>query len=383
MNIVFVGLPGVPYRGRACDARLTYFANLLAKKHNVSIVNWFSPKSMINNKSGELDQSVNIVEVVEPKQVSGLKYKIYYIWSLLKEPFVLFGLNKTQHIDIIHIYTEVPFIYVVYKLVAFLIGAKLIYQYVEDRSTFESYNLFQKFFQSIGDKLAALFSDGVIPISHYLENKALNMNPNLHSLKIPPICDFNGFKKYPIQTEVLEDYLLYCGSVNYLDVIKLLINSDHYSKIHNHMKLILILSGDEKVVDQIKNDNSDCIVLTNLEYGKLISYFKGAQYLLIPLRDTLSEIARFPNKICEYIASNGVFVSTNIGEISYYFKDGENAIIANSFCVESFVEVFNNIDSGGYDRESLQRNAYELGFELFCMDAYEDDLNLFLSNLFS
>ena len=115
----------------------------------------------------------------------------------------------------------------------------------------------------------------------------------------------------------------------------------------------------------------------------LISYFKGAQYLLIPLRDTLSEIARFPNKICEYIASNGVFVSTNIGEISYYFKDGENAIIANSFCVESFVEVFNNIDSGGYDRESLQRNAYELGFELFCMDAYEDDLNLFLSNLFS
>ena len=58
MHIVFVGLPGVPYRGRACDTRLTYFANLFAKDNDVTIVNWFSPESLNKQGRGELNDKV-------------------------------------------------------------------------------------------------------------------------------------------------------------------------------------------------------------------------------------------------------------------------------------------------------------------------------------
>lgn len=65
MHIVFVGLPGVPYRGRACDTRLTYFANLFAKDNDVTIVNWFSPESLNKQGRGELNDKVSIIDVLK------------------------------------------------------------------------------------------------------------------------------------------------------------------------------------------------------------------------------------------------------------------------------------------------------------------------------
>jgi glycosyltransferase involved in cell wall biosynthesis len=45
----------------------------------------------------------------------------------------------------------------------------------------------------------------------------------------------------------------------------------------------------------------------------------------------LKDEARFPHKIGEYTAANRPIITTDFGEIKYYFKDMENALIADQF----------------------------------------------------
>lgn len=381
MHVVFVGLPGVPYRGRACDTRLTYFANLIAKNNDVTIVNWFSPSFLNKHGRGELEDKVEIIDIIKSNDAQGIKYKLLYIISLLKEPFTLLKLNKRKHIDIFHIYTERVYIYIVYWIIAKFIGAKLIYNYVEDRSSFKSNSRIKTIQQSFAEKIAAKLCDGVIPISHYLEDKAILINPSLKSLRIPPICDFESFKSIPLQIEIHEPYLLYCGSIGYKEVIDIVYNAYLASDLCNNMRMLFVLSGDKQTLEQAVKDYSQAIILTNLEYRKLISYFKGANCLLIPLRNITSEIARFPNKVCEYIAAEGLLMTTDVGEMSYYFQDGRNAIVSKDCSVDSLKEMMNSIHKGHYNLEKMKIASYSTGREFFDMNSYVKLFNDFLLSI--
>ena len=64
MNIVFVGLQGVPYFGRACDPRLANTANLLAVDGDVAIVNRYSSLMHKTMEGIKLAENVKQVEVL-------------------------------------------------------------------------------------------------------------------------------------------------------------------------------------------------------------------------------------------------------------------------------------------------------------------------------
>ena len=381
MNVVFVGLPGVPYRRRACDIRLTYFANLLASNNKVVIVNWYSPISLNKDNRGELDDSIQIVDIVKPRDTQGWISKLYYLWSIIIEPFTLFKLNKNQHIDIIHVYTERIFVYIAYYFIARTIGAKLVYSYVEDRSTFEYSSKFKRRLQSFADWIAAKCSDGVIPISDYLRNKALRINPKLKCIKIPPICDFEQFRKMPVRNIINDDYLLYCGSTSYIEVVEFIAQSFFESRICKLRKLVLVLSGNEKKKNEIKNKYPNAIVLSNLSYIDLISSFSFAEALFIPLRNIDSEIARFPNKVCEYIASGGLIISTSYGEIANYFRNNENALLCDEYRLESMIKLLDNIADGNFNMKDIKENAYRTGLKHFDIYSYKGSINEFLLSL--
>lgn len=381
MHIVFVGLPGVPYRRRACDIRLTYFANLLVYINNVTIVNWYSSTSLNRDGRGELNDSVQILDILKSRDTYGWKTKLLYLWSIIVEPFVLLKLNKRQHIDVIHVYTERIFVYITYFLIARLIGAKLVYSYVEDRSTFEYTFKYKRSLQSFADYLAAKCSDGVIPISDYLKCKALRLNSKLKCIKIPPICDFEQFRNMPVHNIIDGKYLLYCGSTSYIEVAEFIAKSFCESKISKSRKLVLVLSGNDKKKNEIKIKYPNTIVLSNLSYLDLISSFSFAEALFIPLRNMDSEIARFPNKVCEYIASRGVIISTNYGEIANYFKHQVNALLCDSYNVKEMTTLLDNIADGEFNLNEIKTNAYRTGIKLFDLYSYKESINDFLSSL--
>ena len=58
--------------------------------------------------------------------------------------------------------------------------------------------------------------------------------------------------------------------------------------------------------------------------------------LLIPLRPTIQDEARFPHKIGEYLASGNPVIATNYGEIKYYFEDKKNMLIADDYDIKKF-----------------------------------------------
>lgn len=381
MHIVFVGLPGVPFRRRACDIRLTYFANLLASTNKVTIVNWYSPVSLNKDNRGELDDSIQILDIVKSRDTHGWTSKLLYLLSLIIEPFVLLKLNKCQQIDVIHVYTERIFVYITYFLIARLVRAKLVYSYVEDRSTFEYTSKFKRGLQSFADWIAAKCSDGVIPISDYLKHKALRFNTELKCIKIPPICDFNQFHKMPVRCIIDGKYLLYCGSTSYIEVAEFIAKSFYDSKISKSRKLVLVLSGNDKKKNEIKRKYPNVIVLSNLPYLDLISSFTFAEALFIPLRNIDSEIARFPNKVCEYIASHGLIISTNYGEIANYFKHEDNALLCNDYRVEDMANLLDNIADGKFNMSLIKEKAYMVGLKHFDLYSYKDTINEFLSSL--
>jgi glycosyltransferase involved in cell wall biosynthesis len=65
-----------------------------------------------------------------------------------------------------------------------------------------------------------------------------------------------------------------------------------------------------------------------LERSALLAAYQHAAGLLIPLHDDLRSRARFPSKIGEYLVSGRPVVTTRVGEVERFLRDGDTAFIA-------------------------------------------------------
>ena len=375
MNILFVGTPATPYGNRACDVKLAAFANIVAKEHNVTILNRYSP--IKDRKDICLNKRVCIKEIINKHNSLSL---FFFLLSVLIEPFVIFDLNRKKKIDIIQIYSGHYLDFVFYKSIAFLIGAKVIYQYDEYALEKERRSGYYKWNSRRVDLKGPKLWDGVVCISDFLQEHAQKVNPNIVSMKLTPICDFSSFEQIHPENN-RGKYLLFCGSIGYYEVVDIIINSYRKSAISNSHDLILVLSGNEEKVESFKQKNTDITVLSGLPYDTLLSLYKGAVGLLIPLRNTIEDIARFPNKICEYLAAKGLVITTKYGEMPNYFKDGYNALVAEDFTVESITSKLDWLDDNLDKVDNLKKTAYKELYTTFDQDSNFEAVNDFLSKL--
>ena len=103
--------------------------------------------------------------------------------------------------------------------------------------------------------------------------------------------------------------------------------------------------------------------------------------MLIPLRNSIKDISRFPNKICEYSASKGVIVTTKYGEPAHFFKDKESAVISNECTVDSISDSLNWIYQNENKIESIGNKRYEVGFKYFDLISYQEGIKDFINSL--
>ena len=301
MNIVFVGLQGVPYFGRACDPRLANTANLLAEDGDVAMVNRYSSLNHKTMDGIKLANKVKCVEIIKRRKTGGLATMLLFVWSILCEPFSLWKLHRAKKIDYLHIYSGHYFDFVLYKLFAKMIGAKIVYEYVEYRTEKTSNpNLYHRINNRLCDFHGAKIWDSCIAISNFLEQKAKEVRKDIPVIKVTPLCDFDLFEANKDEVDVKEPYLMFCGSAGYFDVVKFIIDSFNNSTTKNSKKLLLVLSGSDAQLDRVREYEANAIIRTKLPYNMLVAYYKHAFGLMIPLRNTTEDIARFPNKVCEY-----------------------------------------------------------------------------------
>lgn len=380
MKIVFVGLSGVPYSGRACDLRLANTANMLATNTEVVILNRYSTFS--NNSLMGLKLSSNVIckEVIKRRYTNGLISKFLYLLSVIVEPYALIQLRRQGKINWLHVYSGHYTDFLLYKILARLIGAKIVYEYVEYRTEKQAKGIYHKINNYLCDFHGAKLWDACISISNFLTDQARKVNDKLPIIKITPIGDFELFESNNNTIDIHEPYIMFCGHAGYYDVVKLIIDSYNNSQMRHTKKLLLVLGGNDQQINKIRRYCPNAIVKTKLPYEELIAYYKHAYALMIPLRNSIEDIARFPNKICEYTAAHGLIVTTNVGEMKYYFKNGENAIVADEFSISSIAKRLNELENGKYDIEKIRENAYITGIENFSIDAYKEKLYKFLNN---
>lgn len=381
MKIVFVGLSGVPYAGRACDPRLANTANLLAEKATIEILNRYSSLENRSLSGITLSEEVECREIVKPQWTKGFATLFFYVLSLLKEPFEIFKSHRRENIDWLHLYTGHYIDFVIYKLIAKFIGAKIVYEYVEYRSGKPSRGLYHKINNYLCDFHGAKLWDACIVISNFLKDKALMVNPKLPVIKVTPIGDFNLFESNKKNIDIRDEYIMFCGHAVYYDVVKLIIDSFRASQIRQTKKLLLVLGGSQSQVQRVKEYGKECIIKSKLPYDELIAFYKHAFALMIPLRNTIEDTARFPNKICEYTAAHGLIITTANGEMNYYFKNGDNAIVAEECSVPAIAQRLNEIEYGRYDLDKIRDNSHKTGIENFSIEAYRKKIYNFLKEI--
>lgn len=379
MNILFVGLSGVPYMKRACDTRLIYFIQALTSKGNfVTILN----RCSVNKKpitDFYLPPGSKCIELIKTNRrlskfcsilMRLFSYPIEFIW-IIKE-------NRKKPIDILHLYSGHYFEFLHYYLISRIIKSKVVYQYVEARS---SWNLkgYHKLNGFLCDRFGYKLFDGVISISTFISSELCKLSSELPVIQIPPICDIDYFENIKPTSEI-NSYILYCGSAGYGEVINLIIESYRKSKLKEKYKLILVLSGNNNDISNVtKILEKNEIVLTNLEYKDLVGYYLKAKALLIPLRNSLQDKARFPNKICEYTATKGVIITTGYGEIVNYFENRKNALIASEYTVEAFSSKLDELLLITEDDLSkIKEESFKVCKSSFDINVYSERLNDFL-----
>lgn len=143
----------------------------------------------------------------------------------------------------------------------------------------------------------------------------------------------------------------------------------------------MVLSGNMNDINSVKEKYPFIEIYTSLPYDNLIKEYKKAKFLLIPLRETIQDIARFPNKVCEYAASHSVIITTKFGEPARIFKDMESALICDDFSQESLMAKFDWILKNSDKIESISDSSYKIGRKHFDISSYVSKFNIFCKEL--
>lgn len=391
INIVHVGMSGIPFeRGAAINRCLSLYAILNKNDFNVLILNHkagLNRKKQISiSKSGNYEY-LNYIYTTPTayKPNTFIKRRYYKFIGRLNEFITLFKLSSKNKIDILLYYPDGLFFdLVTYRIISKLYGTKLVSHYVEFRSSFERKVLsWKKINDVLFDKYFMYFVDGVIPISEFLFNKVKSTREDLQQLKIPPVIDFQVISEMKPKPKD-ENYFLYVGAAGYLEAIRIILDSFELINNNNfYLYLILHGKGLKLIKQEIKTHPKRKLikVFSNLEYHELMSYNFNANALLIPLEDSLKDTARFPQKICEYVASKSPIITTEAGEIKYFFQDGVNALISKNYNSKTFAEKMNFVIQNPERSKEIGHNGYKIGLDYFDSKQYKLKLEEFIQSI--
>jgi len=297
---------------------------------------------------------------------SFLKRNLLKAKGTLNAVRVLYLHRRKKQLDAMLVTCNSVFTVMFYGIIGWLLRVPVVIDVVEYRgATKIPKSLFKKMDHYLYDRWYHLFVKKIICISDFLLNVAKRNKIKRPLIKIPSIVDyslFDNIKAEPANTP----FYLYCGSTHYFEIILFIIES--FEKLNdNSRNLCLVLHGDSQRIQKVKELISQgsrkdaVIVMSNLPYEKLVSLYKSAYALLIPLRNTFQDIARFPHKVGEYCAAGRPIISTNIGEVGSFFRDMDTAMLAESYDEGQFEAKMRTLSTNSQLADTMGNKSYLLG----------------------
>lgn len=303
-------------------------------------------------------------------------------YGIFGELFLLIKLRKLNRLDAAIISSTHVVLLLYYRLLSKLLHFPLILSIAELHIAVPSKSLYHKFNNFLFDRFSFGIVDKVIPISEILEQRVQKFYPNKPTLKIPVLCDYSKFPTKSVNSE--EKYFLFCGGAGYYEVIDFVVHA--YEKIRQKeaFKLYLVINGNIAQMNRVKQSiiqsghSSQIRLLSSLSYEELITLYQNAAALLIPLRDTLQDAARFPHKIGEYLAAQRPIITTNFGEIKLFFNDTINALICEKYDIFQYASKMEFVIKNPQKADVIGKEGYKLGLNTFHYEIYSNKLRQFI-----
>lgn len=383
MRILFCGLSGIPNVPSASINRYMAIAQAMSVDNEIIFIN----RCPLFKSDKQIKVQPNSFKVIDATGVqwrpeSFFKRNFLKLTSFIYEYQVLKKINREKKIDILNVYSQWFGICLYYLILSKFFRFKIVLHYVELRSSFKNRSFFFRLNSKLLDKKIVLLYDNFISISTRISDHIIRLKPKANVFLIPPICDFSVIDAIEPEKSANE-YFVFCGAIAYEEVILFIINSFLKLENRNKVKLQLVLNGiikDESINNLIENNKETILLFSNLDYEKLIAKYKGSLAQLIPLRNTIQDSARFPQKICEYLASKRPIVTTNFGEIPHYFTDNLNAIVANDYDIDTYSHKLEWIINNQDKLTSISENSYLTGLDFFDINCYTTKLKDFILN---
>lgn len=274
--------------------------------------------------------------------------------------------KKNRGLDYIILSTNYFYNILIYRFYSLITGVPTLLDTVEHWTSFSNSkekSLLIRLDNYLYDNQSFNFVNKVLCISDFLMQHTAKLAPKKPILKIPAMVDFS---KFHTSKKIEENYLLYCGHAAYYEVLFFILDS--YEKIETgDYYLYLVSHGSPEDMARVRSrieqsPKKEWIkIFSKLPYDDLVALYLSSKALLIPLRNSPQDIARFPHKTGEYSASAKAIVSTNIGELKNYFKDKENALLAENYDVTEYAASLRYVIQNPEKALEIGRKAHEVG----------------------
>jgi glycosyltransferase involved in cell wall biosynthesis len=379
IKAVHVGISGFPFGSAAINKCLAVYQSL--RKQDVEFL-------IINNKA--IHKKNIPVSIEKSGTIENIKYvytpyspyrsgsfwmrRISNVSGRWNELLLLIGLARRNEIDVMFFYPDngsfAELIY--YRILSKLFSFPLISHYVEYRTSFYTPRLFERISDLLFDKYFMRFIDAVLPISQFLIEHLKRRGLKKPYLKIPPLVDFSKFKRIEQKTE---PYFLYVGTAGYMDAIQFITQAFDKMTVPG-ISLYMVINGKAQDLKTVENlikqmtRSKDVKCFSSLSYDDLIQKYIHAKALLIPLKDTIQDRARFPQKIAEYLASGNPIITTNYGEVAHYFRDDENALVAPHYDIGEYSKKMEFVVEFPERASDIGKRGHATGLKYFDLNSY-------------
>jgi glycosyltransferase involved in cell wall biosynthesis len=389
--IVFLGCPGFPHGLAEIQKIILISKCLVLTGNHVTVIGNKGSHYEANHPDLKAHGNYENIEYIYTsgnpfRSNSFVKRNLSKVKGAINEVLLLKRRKNNNKLTYAVLSTQSFYAVVFYSLLAKLFGFKTILNYVEFFSGIEkkSSQLGRKLNDKLYDKYAPLLCDGIFPISEFLIDHIKKISPGKEYLKIPGLTEFERYDG--IETLPGQQYFLFCGAANYQEVIRFII--DAFGRLRNtSVFLYLVINGNEQTTGEIKNYVSNSPQKDRIKFfsklteRQLYTNYKNAMALLIPLRPNFQDIARFPHKFGEYLASGNPVISTNYGEVKKYFTDMDNMLIADKYDMNLFADKMQFvIDNPGLVKE-IGVKGKKAASSIFDYRVKATDIDRFLNKL--
>lgn len=277
--------------------------------------------------------------------------KYFNTYSLVRK------ISKQGEIIGINLWTTTTMTFLFAWMMSIIFHSKLILECSEHPLRNYQDRFFRNKIGKVKFKIEARMSNGILCISKYiLELYKSSGISEQKLLLVPSTVDPSRFPA-TIEKPVQYRYIGYFGSLSFArDNIDMLIKA--FAEIQNqYPDLHLILGGycmdneRGKLINMIHEFNleSKVEILEYLSRQQIICFIQSADILVMVRSDDLESKASFPSKLTEYLAASRPVISVDVGEISDYLRDGENAYLVKAGNVNELADKMRYV-LGNYEK---------------------------------